>query len=166
MYVDDNLLSIAFRLSLFGLFIYKTIELIRQYVLPFLYKRVLEIKNEHMELIEKEKYVKSTLKRMQQQVSYQKKMFSVLEKKVESWHRLMQKRRLDAEKEMREAEQRMRDRRRQQAKLVKIDTLSQAALPRAIYLAEEDFIKNYRGEAGVKLLKKIIAQLPHSGEFR
>ena len=95
MHVSTNAIGLLFGFSLFSLLVYKLAELVKAYLIPLLYKQMHEMKKERAELLDREKLVTSTLSKIDNQRNQQKKMFILLEKKIQMWHNEVQ---LEAEK--------------------------------------------------------------------
>lgn len=91
MHSEFSLLEIGFELFLFGLFVYKIYDLSLAYLIPNLRQKLAEEKNTQNEVLEKEKLLISTHRRLENQITQQERMFIVLEKKVQIWQEAEQK---------------------------------------------------------------------------
>ena len=89
MGISSDFWTLLFRSTLFLLFAYKCYELIVTHLYPYLVQQKKILKRQEEELLEKEKLISSTLKRVENQINHQRKMFILLEKKIQVWHRFM-----------------------------------------------------------------------------
>jgi len=159
MHAVNDILSIVFQFTLFGLLVYKITGLVRQYLIPFLAQQIQVLKNRQLELVEKEKLVKSTLKRVQRQINHQKRMFILLEKKVSVWHQSMQKQVAQSDRECKIIEAALVQRRCLQGKNLKISKIGLEVLPQVVAKSAADLSEKYQGSAGRVLLGKMLNQL-------
>lgn len=89
MEISSDFLTLLFKCTLFFLFSYKCYELVMRYLFPYLVQQKGELKKNEEELLEKEKLVSSTLRRVENQINHQRKIFILVEKKIQNWHRFM-----------------------------------------------------------------------------
>src|SRR3990167_4603323 len=87
MHVGISFWEILFALFIFTLLISKLFSLTKNHIIPYLEKQLRAIKKEQTELLDKEKLVTSTLNKVDNQRKQQEKMFVLLEKKVQIWHK-------------------------------------------------------------------------------
>ena len=99
MHVEHNFFSVIFHFTLFGLLIYKFVELGKAYLMPFLRQRLQDLEKANIVLLEKRELLQSTLKRVQNSIKQQESSFSTLETKVHVWHQQMKEERVQQEKE-------------------------------------------------------------------
>lgn len=159
MHIDSNPLSFILRCTLFALLMYKIYELIKAYVIPFLAQQKKILQKQQMELTEKETLLASTIKRVENQTTQQKKMTALLEKKMQLWHHLTVERYLEEERKQRSLAIRLNTKRKLQQKQLTETKILSEVIPEATRQAQEECAILYEGQKGAVLLKNFIDRL-------
>ena len=159
MHISSDFLGVTFDFFLFGLLTYKLWGMITTHAIPLLHKMMRSIKKEQTELLDKEKLVTSTLSKIDNQRKQQQKMFALLEKKVQAWHKEASHRVSCAEEENVLRAQAIREKHEHQGKKIASVKVVQEALPVILQKAKENFIKHAAAEKGamesyISLLKE------------
>jgi len=160
MYTDANFCDIVFRLTIFSLLVYKLWQLSNKYLIPFLKEQMQLEKNKQMELLEKEKLLISTRHRIENQIYSQKKMFVLLEKNVQIWHRALQDERAKQLKENKDIVNQIHEKRLQQRKNLTLKHEVQESVDRIFQHAEIKLDEMYEGLVGEQYLKQIVKSFP------
>jgi len=166
MHTQLEPLDIVFRLVIFLLLCYKLRQLVKQYVIPLLYKHIATEKNQQLEILEKEKLLISTENRIENQISAQKKMFILLEKNMQLTHAFLQTKNELLEKETRLIMQKLQEKRALQKKQYTLIKTSQEVIPQTIMLAGSELTKQYHGQEGLLVLKKMISDLQNNTQAK
>ncbi len=159
MFIDNKILDFAFEGTLFILFAYKLYGLIISYVIPYLSAQMIQIQKKQTEFLEKDKLLMSTIKRIDNQTSHQKKMFVVMEKKVRQWNNALYDKRLKKERDRKAIFLRVLEKRRFQEKRLAISKTATKAIPRAIKETQAEIEKLHYTQHGAELLHSFIMRL-------
>jgi hypothetical protein len=158
MHIDNNPLSILLRLTLFFLLIYKIYELIKIYLVPFLEQKNTILQKQQLELLEKETLLTSTIKRVDNQMTQQRKMTLLLEKKIQIWHHITVEKHLEEERKQRSLALRLQAKRQLQERILTEINVLNEVIPLATAQAEKELTLFYAEEKGAHLLKDFINQ--------
>lgn len=157
-----NFLEIVFRVCLFSLLAYKLAELAKIHLIPLLSHQLFLERKEQSELLDKEKLLISTRKKIEHNIYLQKQMLTLLEKNVQVWHKSLADNHTQAEIENDALIQKTVQKRMwQQQNMLLAMQLSQS-MPIALAQAEQILSEQSKTEAGNTFLKSIINQLPTS----
>ena len=80
MLAHVQICNIILQLLLFGLLLYKLSDLMRSYGVPWLKDEMVAESRSHLQLIEKDRYLNASQKKITQQIEEQKHLFATLEK--------------------------------------------------------------------------------------
>ncbi len=83
----DFLLEVLFDLTLFFLLVIVFYKVFMQYILPFLYHQILDIKKHQKEVKNKIQLLDASQIRLESQIVDQKEGFDLLDEKVKFWHK-------------------------------------------------------------------------------
>ncbi len=156
MHIDMNPLSIVFHLTLFAIFSFKLWGLIKEHLFPYLSKEKREQKKQQVEILERDKLLTSTVKRIDNQVKHQKKMFVLLEKKVQRWHQFKCDSNADVEKEDKKLIAKNKKKRMMQERFLQESKLAASVMPLAFQNARDELKCAYQGSSGAEFLKQLI----------
>lgn len=159
MHVSGNFLGILFGFTVFLLLFYKLSELIKEYLVPYLSQEVQNFKKRQTELLDKNELIRSTLQRIEVRLVHQKKMFVVVEKKIKMWNTYQLEKQKKIFDDQRIIQQKLIEKRRQQAANFARGKKMVEALPLATKSAREELKEFYAGSQGVYLLKTYIQKL-------
>ena len=156
------MMHILLRCSIFALLVYKGFFLFQQFVIPWLRKLITTERNHLTELLEKQKLISSTCKRLETQIYNQQQRFTLLEHNMHRWHDAQ-----IAAHEQREQEQTARLAALQekfaiQARNIAHTQVLQTIIPDALEQAEDALIRNAAGSTGATQLNQLVVQLTAS----
>ena len=154
----DVVLTILFRLTLFALLAYKIIELAKAYAIPILLEVIAEEKKQHTELLEKDKLLVSTQHRIENQITQQKKIFSVLEKNAQEWNQSLLEAQVMQEKENAKIVETIAKKRTLQQKNLALAKENFYIIPKVCSEAQQKLTDLLAGEKGEKILLTFIQQ--------
>jgi len=159
MHFELKFLDIMFRLTIFGLFSYKILLLVRQYLIPYLYQQIKSERNTRLELIEKENLLISNQHKIETQISHQHTFLGSLEKNIRSWqdHLLEQKHAKD--EEFNNIKIAIDNKRAVQQNNYVVICTSKAVLPYAVSQAETQLINKYSEQTGKLSFDNLIVNL-------
>lgn len=161
-----DVLTIIFRFTLFGLLAYKIVQIIKSQVIPFL-KEELNIEHkQRTELLEKEKLLVSTQHRLENQISHQKKTFTVLEKSIHLWQEYLVKQKEHNELETKNVAAHVTEKRKIQQKHLVLAKDGAYIIPQACEQVNNEFITLYQGEYGKKNLNLFITQMASQNNIK
>ena len=127
-----------FGITLFVLFIYKIIDLIRIYVVPMLFQKMQEQRDRQTEVLEKEDLLSSTRKKIEKKIFEQKRHFVVLENNMSNLRDYMLQKQEAASKEQIITSKVLQQRRALQRSRQKQHVLLDAAIPGILAQAETE----------------------------
>ena len=156
--------GILFQFTLFALLSYKLYCLFKEYMIPFLYGQIELVRKEQVELLDKEKLLRSTLRRVEGQISYRKKVFVSLEKKVQIWHKVISDNKLGREVECELNLKQILEKRKKQIKNFSESKMILNSVPQIINLAKNELLDLYQGDDGKQLLSDFIVKLKTNRE--
>jgi hypothetical protein len=159
MHTELGFLEIFFRISIFSMLAYKLYGLIKTQLVPLLAEQISSEKKEQMELLEKDKLLSSTQKRMNNQIYNQKQMFTLLERNVQVWHAAKLEENVVCEEENQLIIQQVEQKRRVQYENVALSYAVTASIPNALQQAAKELTKRYCAEEGKALLRRAIEDL-------
>ena len=159
MHIEFTFLSIIFHLVLSSLLMYKLWSLIKQHLIPFLHQKILSFKRRRIELIEKQKLLASTQNRIDNQIKHQKKMFILLEKKIQQWHTTMKELQRKKEKENKSLLDAIKVKRSLQEKSFTNTKMMAEILPKAFASAKKKLQAKYSDQEGKAKLQELIFSL-------
>lgn len=159
MHIEFTVASIAFHFVLTSLLVYFLWSLIKQHLIPFLYQKIIAFRKRRIELIEKQKLLASTLNRIDNQIKHQKKMFILLEKKIQLWHTTMKEIKRKKEKENKALLDGIKVKRALQEKSFTNTKLMREILPKAFASAEKKLHTKYSEQEGKTKLQELIFSL-------
>ncbi len=154
-----DVLMIIFRLMLFGLLIYKVMQLINAYAIPFL-KEELDLEHKQQtELLEKEKLLISTQHRLENQINQQKKTFTLLDKNVLCWQTHLLKQKEESEHNAQLIRITVEQKRKMQYHYLVRAKNSHIVVPAACEQAAAELQQNLTGDTGAQQLQSLIDKL-------
>jgi hypothetical protein len=162
MYSEITALDVFFKITVFGLLLYKIFELFITYLLPLLKEQIFQDRKQQTEIFEKEKLFISTKQRIENQIYNQKQMFIHLERNVQAWHNNMLLERESLEQKNRINNERIQDKRRTQKKNMILFFDVQTSCPEALKRARKELMKEYLSENGKKEFFLMLSSLPQS----
>ena len=156
---EFTMMNILLRCSIFALLVYKGFFLFQQYVIPWLRELITAERNHLIELLEKQKLLASTRKRLETQIYNQQQRFTLLEHNMHRWHQAQV-----AAQEQREQEQAalltaLQTKLTLQARNIAHAQALQAIIPDALAQTEDALMRTAAGSTGNAQLTKLIAQL-------
>lgn len=156
---EFTMMNILLRCSIFALLVYKGFFLFQQYVIPWLRELITAERNHLIELLEKQKLLASTRKRLETQIYNQQQRFTLLEHNMHRWHQAQV-----AAQEQREQEQAalltaLQTKLTLQARNIAHAQALQVIIPDALDQAEDVLMRTAAGSTGNAQLTKLIAQL-------
>jgi len=151
--------DLVFRLTIFSLLAYKLYALARQYLIPFLYQQIALEHNQQTEILEKEKLLISTRHRIENQIYNQKKIFTLLERNVQVWHKNLQDDLEREEKDNQMIANKVREKRLIQLNNIALKVAIEQTIPRAVSNAGQQLFVRCHGTQGQKYLKEMIERL-------
>ncbi len=159
MHFEFTFLEAVFRITLFGLLAYKITGLVKSYLVPLLYDMEEQEHRAVSELVEKEKVLFSTQRKLEDQISQQKNSLILLENKVRLWHDgvIAHKSVIDQENVL--IGQRLDEKRKIQQRFFTANKIGEKIIPETIDNTRRDLLVQYAGIPGEKLLHRMLVQL-------
>jgi hypothetical protein len=159
MLFNAVVLKVLFKVSIFILFAYHMVRLISRYIVPSLHETIKHEHDETMRLVEKDKLLVSTKRRVEGQLHHQKMVFALLERNVQVWQKKAQQ-----DVENKDAfhlllEQEITQKRHLQEKNFNKHKDVSFVVSVAMKNAAQELEKRYGGGDGKKLLSTMIASL-------
>lgn len=151
--------TVIFRLTLFALFAYKVTSLIKAYLIPFLQQEVNDEQKKQTELLEKEKLLISTQHRLEHQINQQKKIISLLEKKVLDWHVALQAQHQDRQREIDQWSSLVSEKRKKQFVYLQRAKDGHVVVPMACAQARQELALLYAHKKGSTHISSLIRQI-------
>lgn len=157
MHIDLNWTSILFRGSLFCCFVFKVYQVfIKQRLREYLDDQLQGLRNEQVEIVEKEALLLSTRKRLESQLHAQRQLFVGIEKKYMQFVGL-EKDRVQQEKDILQARNiAIKQKRNLQQKNWRDMVALREAIPAVVDTARVELLEHYNKSNGEEGLKKIL----------
>lgn len=165
MHFEFTFLEIAFRVTLFGLLAYKITGLVKSYIIPLLYDMEEQEHRAFSELVEKEKVLFSTQRKLEDQINQQKNSLILLEHKVSLWHDGVMAYKDLMDQEIILVDQRLDEKRKIQQRFFTASKVGEKIIPETIDYARRDLSAQYAGDSGEKLLHQMLGQLGKNKNF-
>jgi|GEM_PF-2032673 hypothetical protein len=162
MHSEFILWHILFRFTLFFLLAYKLYELLTRYVLPYFYKELKKEKDTHTEILEKEKLLSSTHRKLEDQISQQKRTFIILEKNVKNWHNFLFQQAASYENALQQQAQQIIQKRATQQIFYTESKIAHKIIPNVISQVQKTLFNNCYSPEGKKFLSNVINHLTSS----
>jgi len=159
MFFEFHFIDILFNVSIFALLTYQVYSLVKKYLIPLLFQQLQSEKNEHTHIIEKHRLLISTRHRLQNQIYNQKNVFTLLERNVQVWYKMVMEERCNEEAAHKRLIETIREKRNEQKKNINVKKNIQFILPKAIDKARTALEKKHTGLEGKKTLAKILQGL-------
>jgi hypothetical protein len=154
-----SLIDIIFKLFLFSLLIYKLSEIVKGTLFPFLYNQVKKIKSAQIELMGKEKLLTSSQKRIGSQIDEQKKMFVVLEKKIQLWHVTFVEDQNEKNQSSKEIIKKITAKRKRQEANFSCTGMLKVFVPKSLSFARKELAEKHAGKYGKDVLTEFICKI-------
>ena len=159
---EFTMMNILLRCSIFALLVYKGFFLFQQYVIPWLRELINSERNHLTELLEKQKLLTSTRKRLETQIYNQQQRFTLLEHNMHRWHQAQVAAQEQHEQEQAALLAALQAKLTLQARNRAHTQALQAIIPDALAQAEDTLIRNAAGNTGSTQLDQLVAQLTTS----
>ncbi|MFH1831539.1 MAG: hypothetical protein ABH827_01935 [bacterium] len=160
MHVGSSALSIIFHATLFSLLFYQLWALGKKHIIPFLFHRIKNYKKHQSELLDKEKLLTATIKRMDLQIGVQKKTLITLEKRVQIWYQAMLKNKQQEDASKKIIYDQIEAKRTVQEAHFANAKIAEQVIPQVFSLVEKKLMALYAQEHGSTELQKLILTLP------
>lgn len=138
MFSEITPIDILFKFTVFSLLLIKILQLLKNYVAPYLFDEIKREKAIRIELIEKENFVKSTKNKIENQIRNQNKLFIDLEKNVQKWNSFLKNEDEETGKKIAEIKVKIEQKRNIQRKNYFLTTAYSKAIPQAVDLAQKE----------------------------
>jgi hypothetical protein len=159
MHFELKFLDIMFQLTIFGLFSYKILSLVRQYLIPYLYQQIKLERNTRLELIEKENLLISNQHKIETQISHQHTLLDLLEKNINTWQNHLLEQKQIKDEEFNNIKISIENKRAVQQDNYVIICTSKEVLPYAVSQAETALINKYAEQSGKISFDNLIVKL-------
>lgn len=159
MVADISLLEVIFRVLIFAVLVGNLIYLSRTYGIPMLYQQIISKKNDRTEILEKDRLLTSTQRRLDAQIQQQKKMFVLLEQNMQVWRRAMSDELSAKNREVACLQTALHKKRELQEKNFKNAVLGKHIVSQGVALAGADLFDRFKGSLGDERLASIVDDL-------
>ncbi|MFA5075206.1 MAG: hypothetical protein WC436_03835 [Candidatus Babeliales bacterium] len=151
--------DIFFRLFIFFLFSLIIYKLIKDILLPILYKQIEKIKQDRRDLKEKKNLLDATYQTLKTEIKNQKDIFIVLDKKVQIWFTNVSLENKKKEEEYKLLHDKIENKREIQVQNLNLLKIQQAIIPEAILKATIKLKELYKEQKGLDLLKELVIKI-------
>jgi hypothetical protein len=159
MHFELKFLDIMFRLTIFGLFSYKILSLVKQYLIPYLRQQIKSERNTRLELIEKENLLISNQHKIENQISHQHTLLDLLEKNINAWQNHLLEQKCLKDEEFNNIKIAIENKRAVQQNNYVVICTSKAVMPYAVSQAETALINKYSEHSGKFSFDNLIVNL-------
>jgi hypothetical protein len=160
MLSSEFLIEILFRFTIFSLLLVKIVQLLRSFLIPYLFDEIKKEKAIRTELIEKENFVKSTQNKIENQIKSQNKLLTDLEKNVQRWHASLRRDEEQVGKKFLDIKEKMERKKSILRKNYILATTYSIAITQASELAQQELESFYSNPSNGKCtLNKLIENL-------
>ena len=160
MFAHAQMFEGIFKLILFSLLAYKLYDLVKKFLLPWLYEEIILEHRHHTELIEKDTLLTSTTQRIENQITTQKKLFAILEKNIQITEEFLHNQKKEQELAYQKIDAKLKLKRNEQKQRFSTMKNCEAVIPQAMIKAQQQLTQHYETHRGADLMNTIIKQLP------
>lgn len=160
MSVHAQICNVILQLLLFGLILYKTFDLARAYIFPWLREEMRSEDRTHFELIEKDRYLNTAQKNVMHQIEDQKRFFDILEKNAQAVEHALFEKRAQQRLEQEAINKKITLKRTQQMTNIELAKQLDTTFEQALSLAHSDLLHHFVEKHDAHHLDKIIDALP------
>lgn len=162
MHNPATLGDVLFRCAIFSLFSYKCFQLLKAHLVPWLRSAVKQDRNALTELIEKDKLITISRRKLESQIHHQKQLFTVLEHNIKRWHHDLYLAKQQTEDSRARVIAKYNAKLATQQENLFITQALAAALPQALQNAEQQLLLSYARSDGQANFDRFISDLANN----
>ena len=155
----QKILLILFELTIFIILVVQLLQLMTQFLLPFLRKKIAELSQFWKDLQNKINLLSKTKNKLKEKIKEQEEVLDDLEDKIKVWHKKIEQKQLYAEKEKEKFIKKLNKEKEEQYANLNLIKEQKSVLPKALKKTREKLKKEFSGGKGKKLLSEVVKNL-------
>lgn len=160
MFAHAQICDIILPLLLFGLVLYKLFDLARSHIAPWLRGEVEAENRSHLQLIEKDRFLNTSQKKIETLIEGQKRLFTTLEKNATAVQQFIIEKRDREEQELNAINEKLTVKRATQELNIKVVKQCEEVFAIALCQAHDELREHFITRHGSEHLDEVIAHLP------
>ena len=156
---NELIFTIAFELTLFFVFVYYLLLIIKKYLIPPLKQGIVETQKKWNYLISKKGTFQEKREKIEQEVTIQQKKLISFEEKMQEWHTALHHAQDLCKDKQKQLQESIHAKRKKQSNTLTFLTMQRRIIPQALEKARKQLIKKFVGKQGKESLSKIISYL-------
>jgi len=155
----DSILHLLFEGTIFGVFSYHFLVVVRKYIRPHLIDLFQTEQKNLSDLIQKKNLSVSNRKTLEGEIAEQENRLVTLDEKMKTWQASLLKKEALRNKEAEKCIRNMLQKRDIQKIRLELATTQAYVIPQALKKAYEELVSAYKGKEGLKLLARVVEGL-------